>query len=290
MNSDKWVVAHTKKHHGLGNRVRAVLGARVLARYEGRRFAYVWRVGDAFGARFDELWEVSDRTVPWAFSRALALRYPFRDNDARRWVNDAARAERVWQIRTPHALALPEGMPDWTEDLRSLRPAWEVEQRVERFHAAHLSGGAYVGVMVRTHKFSHAETLMASPVEWYVERLSDIRRRHPGLTFFVSSDTPEALRLLQHAVPGCVGLTDKGEYNSRQALQSAVVDLYLLAGSAHVIGPHYSSFTELAQNLGGPGLRLETSRTPPDSALESGPLTQASRPVSPHVRTPVFLP
>lgn len=284
-----WVIAHTRKYHGLGNRVRAVLGARVLAREEGRDFAYVWRVGRAFGARFDELWDVPDRRLPGPVSQALTPLYPFRDNDARAWVDDDARRARVWQVRTPHALVLPESMPDWTEDLRALRPAAEVEDRLRTFDSAHLGGRPYVGVMLRTHPFSHAQTLEASPVEWYVDRLMAIRRDHPLVTFFVSADTAEALDRIQAAVPGCVGLNDKGAYNSRRALQSSVVDLYLLAASAHVIGPHYSSFTELAQNLAGPGVRLETSRTPPEAALESGPLTRAVDPVRPHVREPVVL-
>lgn len=289
MDPHRWVIAHTRKYHGLGNRVRSVVGSRVLARAESREFAYVWPVGRLFGARFDELWDVHDRTVPPSVSRALALRYPFRDNLARSWVGEQTRQERVWQIRTPHALELPDGMPDWTDDLRRLRPAPAVEAMVRDFHSTRLAGRPYLGVMVRTHPHSHQETLSASPVEWYVDRLLSIQRDHPDLAFFVSADTPEGMDRLRAAVPGCVGLSDKGEYNSRRALQASVADLYLLAASAHIIGPHYSSFTELAQNIGGPQLRLETSRTTPDVALESGGLTVAMDPTRPHLRVPLAL-
>ena len=288
-NSSGWVIAHTRRYHGLGNRVRVVLGARVLAREEGRRFAYVWHTGKEFGARFDELWEVNEPTVPTAVSRALATRYHFRSHDARSWVNAATRRERLWQIRTAHALVMPDGMPDWTDDLRELTPAPDVAAAVGDFHGSHLGGRPYVGVMVRTHPVSHVETLDASPIDWYVERLRAIRREHGHVGFFVSADTPEGLERLQREVPGCVGQTNKGSYNSRSALRAAVVDLYLLAASVHLVGPHYSSFVELAQHLGGPRLRLETALTSADAALENGPLTLAPDPRRPHVRLPTAL-
>jgi hypothetical protein len=278
----RWLVAFTKKHHGLGNRVRVVLGSRVLARAEGRRFGYVWHVGPQFGARLDELWEFHDRRIPATVSRALAVRYPFRDHTLG-WL-DEARGDRLWQIRTPHALLLPEGVRPWDEELRDLRPTEPVRHAVRDFHSRYLAGAPYVGVMLRAHPISHAETLAASPVEWYVARLNAVREAHPELRFFVSADTPEGLARLQAQVPGCVGITDKGAYNSREGLRAAVTDLYLLAGSAHLVGPHFSSFPELAQRLAGPQLRLETSRTPPSAAFEAGPLSLASDPVLPHRR------
>ena len=289
MSSRRWVVAHTRRYHGLGNRVRAVLGARTLARSEGREFAYVWPVNRDFGASLSDLWQVEDRRIPATLSRVMSARYPFRDNEAVRWVDDAARRERVWQIRTPHALLLPDGAPSWTDELRSLAPARSIGEEVSRFHRAHLAGAPYVGVMMRTHPHSHAETLQASPVEWYVDRLDALRRAHDGLRFFVSADTAEGLEALSSAVPGCVGLTDKGGYNSRRALEASVADLYLMAGAVHLIGPHYSSFPELAQHLAGPALRLETSRTSPEQAFEAGPLTIAPDPTRPSDRVPATL-
>ncbi len=289
MSSRRWVVAHARRYHGLGNRVRAVLGARTLARSEGRDFAYVWPVNREFGASLSDLWQVEDRRIPAALSRALTVRYPFRDNDAARWVDDEARRERVWQIRTPHALLLPAGAGSWTEELRALSPARSIGEEVSGFHRARLAGAPYVGVMMRTHPHSHAETLAASPVEWYVDRLTALRRAHANLRFFVSADTAEGLEALSSAVPGCVGLSDKGGYNSRRALEASVADLYLMAGAVHLIGPHYSSFPELAQHLAGPALRLETSRTSADQAFEAGPLTIAPDPTRPSDRVPATL-
>jgi hypothetical protein len=288
VSGQRWVIACARKYHGLGNRVRAVLGARVLARHAEREFLYVWPTGRHFGAALDDLWSVDYRRVPHVVSSALRVRYPYRDHSLT-WIGPRAESERVWQIRTPHALALPPEAPPWESELRSLQPVGAVATRVQDFADQHLAGVPYVGVMVRAHPHSHQETLKASPVAWYVDRLSELRRDLPDVPFFLSCDTSEAAQRIQAAVPGCVSLADKGVYNSRTALQSAVADLYLLAGSVHVIGPHFSSFPELAVCLAGAGLRLETSRTAAPPSLRDLSLTQPIDLVRPHVREPVAL-
>lgn len=293
MTRSRRVIAFTRPLHGLGNRVRVVLGARSLARSEGRDFAYVWTVGRDFGARFDELWQIDDRVIPAWRSRALALRYPYRDHTLD-WMPEA-RDQRVWQIRTPHALHLPPEATAWEDDLRALRPVDEIATRVRDFHADALDHHPYVSVMVRAHAVSHDATLRESPVQWYVDRLRQIHQAHPDLRFFISADTPEAQAQVSAAVPGVVGQTDKGGYNTREGLISSVTDLYLLAGGVHLIGPHFSSFPELAQKLAGPGLRLETSHSTPEvrwatSDWDGASLTTAPDPVTPHLRAPANLP
>ena len=278
------LVAVTGIHHGLGNRVRVVLGSRSLAQLEERAFFHTWHTGQEFGARFDELWQVDDSVISRRTARLLSLRYPFRDEKLE-WLDDAARAARVLQIRTPHALHLPAAAEPWEVQLRALRPVDAVGDRVLDFFASRLAGAPYVGVMVRTHPNSHEATLRESPLDWYLGRMRDIRAERPDIQFFVSADTAEAQERISEAIPGSHALTDKGGYNTRQALQSSVSDLYLLAGSTHVLGPHFSSFPELAQKLAGPGLALETSHSAADAKwAASEALYVVDDPLSPHIR------
>ena len=281
------LVAVTGIYHGLGNRVRVVLGSRSLARLERRNFFYTWHTGSEFGARFDELWQVEDPVIPRVTARLLSLRYPFRDEKLE-WLDDRARAKRVLQIRTPHALHLPQAASPWEDDLRALRPVDAVGDRVRDFFGSRLAGVSYVGVMVRTHPNSHDATLRESPIEWYLDRMRDIRTERPDIPFFVSADTVEAQEFIASAVPGTHTLTDKGGYNSMKALQSSVADLYLLAGSTHVLGPYFSSFPELAQKLAGAGLALETSHSGPETKWAAhGALTVVDDPTAPHRRRTV---
>ncbi|MBT2517541.1 hypothetical protein J7E29_08875 [Streptomyces sp. ISL-90] len=279
------LVAVTRRHHGLGNRMRVVLGGQVLAELEERSFAYVWPTGRGFGARLDELWEFDERRWPAALSRALTPIFPYRDAGLD-WIDDAVRRARVWQIRTPHALVLPRGAPPWHAALRTLQPVEGIRNRIlELFGAASLSR-PYLGVMIRTHTVAHEATLRSSPVEWYLDRIEEIRSVRPGLGLYVAADTDAAFARVADRFPDCVGQSGKGEYNSRSALQAAVVDLYVLAASCHILGPHYSSFPELAQHLAGSAVALETSVTDPSTRFEVQGDLSVGAPLRPELRSP----
>jgi len=277
------LIASVSLYAGLGNRMRTILGAQSLAELEERQFAYCWPTGRRFGASLDELWKFEQRSVPLLVTRALALKYPFRKGDLD-WLDDSARAERVWQIRTGQPLALPPDATPWTDRLQCLRPADGIAERVTDVFARHLDGRPYVGVMVRAHEVSHALTRQHSPVDWFTNRMHQIRAGDPNVGFFVSCDVPSVQDKIIAEFDGAVGLSDKGPYNSAKALRSAVVDLYLLASSTHLLGPHYSSFPELALHLAGDSLVLETSMTPESAAWGRRPVTLVTDPTNPSLR------
>lgn len=281
--SHKSLIVAAGKYHGLGNRVRAVLGSEVLARLEGRRFAYAWPTGSAFGASFDELWEYDRLRLPTPVSRAIAWRVPYRDGRLG-WLDETARDEKIWQIRTPHALSLPTPSA-WEDELRLLRPVSEVRQRVNQVFGASFVDRPFVGVMVRAHAHSHEATRLHSPVEWYLTRMAELRAAWPEVGFFVSADTEAALQQIQAAFPDAVSQPDKGAYNSKAALVASVADLYLLASSSHILAPHFSSFPELAQSLAGPELRLETSQNGV-SLPSRDDLSSVTDPLMPSLRRP----
>jgi hypothetical protein len=264
--------------------MRVVLGAQVLARLEGRSFAYVWPMGRGFGARLDELWEFHARQWPEPLSRALTKAYPYRGSSLE-WIDDAARQERVWQIRTPHALTLPPGAPPWHAALRTMQPVEGIRRRILELYEAS-ANRPYLGVMIRTNAVAHDATLASSPVEWYLDRIEEIRSVRPELGLYVAADTDAAFARVARRFPDCIGQTDKGAYNSRTALQASVADLYLLASSCHILGPHYSSFPELARHLAGGAVALETSTSAPSSRFEVQDQLSVGTPLRPELRSP----
>jgi hypothetical protein len=283
--SRKYLIAYNGYDAGLGNRVRVVLASKSLAELEGRSFLYVWPTGEKFGPRFSDLWEIDDgRRVSRATSRLLARRYPYVDEKLA-WLDDRAREQRVWQIRTGGILALPPEARTWQEEFRGLVPVPAVADVVRDFHREHVAGRPYIGVMIRAHSVSHAKTRQISPVEWFVQRMTEIRKAEPDVQFFLSCDVPEVQQDVMARVGGCHAQTDKGAYNSTQAVRASVADLYLLASSGYLLGPYGSSFIHLAEYLSGDVLTLETAKATAPGHVDFRTAGIVSDPLRPFVRS-----
>lgn len=252
------LIAYNGYDSGLGNRVRVVLGAKALAELENRRLFYVWPTGTLFGPRFTDLWNFRGHTIPRSVSRAFAPIYPYHDEKLD-WINDRERRRPLWQIRTGSPLQLPPEAGSWQEEFRGLVPVDAIAARVHKMHANTLGDQPYVGVMIRAHAVSHRRTVEASPVEWYVRRMRELQEVEPSTRFFLSCDVEEVQREVMRQIPNCTAQFDKGGYNSLEGVRSSIVDLYLLACSGYLLGPHFSSFVHLAEHLAGDQLTFETS-------------------------------
>lgn len=280
------LIVASKPLHGLGNRVRLVLSGDALATATDRRFDYYWPVGPGFGARFTELWSFQE-SIPAAVDVALRVIAPFRDPS--QLVDDPAAARlRIWHLRSGSALPLPPAAPDWRQAFAGLPLKPDLADAVRELHAAEFGDQPYVGVMVRTHPNAHELTKQHSPLSWYVDRMRELQSELGDIRFYLSCDTSAADAELRTLFRSATSLPKSGSYNSAQAIRESVVDLYLLAASCHILGPHHSSFPELAHFLTLGQVPLETSvgesfaRIRPDVSP-----TIAPDPVNPRVRQAV---
>jgi hypothetical protein len=280
------LIVASKPLHGLGNRVRLVLSGQALAHSVGRDFDYYWPVGSGFGARLTDLWAFQDSIAPLT-DLALRLVAPYRDPVA--LLNDPQGGRQpIWHIRSPNALPVPDGVQSWHDSLAALHLRPALADAVRSLHSREFGAKPYVGVMVRTHQNAHDQTKQQSPLSWYVGRMHELQDTLGDVRFYLSCDTPEADALLRSEFTTATSLPKSGAYNSRQAIEESVIDLYLLASSCHILGPHYSSFPELAHFLTLGQVPLETSVG--DSYAQVRPavvLSIADDPVTPRLRTVV---
>lgn len=257
----KSIIAYNGADAGLGNRVRVTIGAANLADSENRSFYYVWPRSEKFQPAFDELWDWErGRVVSRAFSRGLAKATGYYNAELTDIRKDADR--RVWQIRTGAQLQVPDDVTPWYETFRTLTPSPAIQSLVTGTFDASLRGRAFVGVQVRAHAVSHHITKESSPLEWYTNRMDEFVREHGEVAFYISCDVPEVKRDLLAKYPGSVALETNAPYNSTEAVQYAVADLYLLASSNRILGPHYSSFVEMAEFLSHPDVETEKPSKP----------------------------
>jgi len=277
------LICSVSRHAGLGNRVRAVLSGQSLAEYADRRFFYCWPTERRiFGAAMTDLWQYDAHSVPWSLTKILAVRYP-QHNANWKWMAEGS-ADRVWQIRSGQPLALPEGATPWTQRFRNLRPTDEIADRINDFFDANLRGRPYVGVMIRAHENSHAQTRAMSPISWFIDRMQEISDAVPDIGFYVSCDTPEGTQQILDQFSNAFALPGKGSYNSTISIKASVVDLYLLASSVHILGAHYSSFPELAAHLADGQIALETSVNNAEFNISGAQWSLVEDPLRPYLR------
>jgi hypothetical protein len=256
------LVAYNGYNTGLGNRLRVVLSCQSLAELENREFSYVWPTGKLFGPKFSELFDFRGRVVSRSTSRLLAKVYPYLNADLDWLADPKIQSRRIWQIRSGSEVKLPDDAVPWPEKLRALHPNPGITARVEQAFQNRFADRGYIGVSVRVHSVSHQVTKDVSPVEWFLEELSQIRATAPNTPIFISCDVPEVQQRIEQSIEGAWGFKDKGDYNSKAGIESAICDLYLLASSGFILGPHFSSFVHLAQHLAGGLVKMKTSQSP----------------------------
>lgn len=168
---------------GLGNRIRALLGGLALAKMQGRKFYYVWRVDKKFAASMTDLWDfkypLSNESSAWFFHKLGVKRY-----DAQLPDLDLVNRQRHIQISTIHELRPQILREKWREELRLLCPVPVVQERIRRTWSSGLSNRPFVSVMIRAHEASHEKTRINSPVEWYLRRMEELANKNNGLIFF----------------------------------------------------------------------------------------------------------
>lgn len=241
---------------GLGNRIRFTLSARAIAEVEGREFAYVWPTRPGlFEPSLTDLWAYDAPRLPWG--SVVPTMTEHRARLSRRHLLTEVRRARDWAVLGSSVLHLDGREASWESRLPGLTPVPEISDRVGALRAT--LPERYVGVQVRAATTSHPSTAKASPVTWFVHRMQEQLSQDPHVHFFLSCDEPGTERAIMDAIPNVTTIGDKGAYNSVDGLRAAVADLYLLASSAHILGPYLSSFVELAWLLGGKAQVLENS-------------------------------
>jgi len=245
------LVATNPMDAGLGNRIRFTLSCDAIAESEGRAFYYHWPTGDRFGAKLTELWEYPANELDAPGPQPYLVGQPDLSEH---------KDEPVISLRSYSIISGTGAEEPWADRLRRLRPVPKIAEVADGL--LRQVGPDFVGVQVRafTGKI-HAKTLEASPVSWFIDRMTQLRAESPDTRFFLSCDEPTAQQSIIAAVPGTVALQKTAEHETKAALLESVVDLLVLARSRHILAPYWSSFAELAWALSGYTQDFETSRS-----------------------------
>lgn len=112
-------------------------------------------------------------------------------------------------------------------------------------------GEAPVGVHVR--RGDHVKATQRSTLDGFIQAMQAEVDLKAETRFFVATDDPASLQALQQRFGERVRHYPKRALarNDPRALEDAVVDLYTLARTRKLLGSYWSSFSDMAHDMGG---------------------------------------
>jgi hypothetical protein len=272
----KWIV--TQPIGGLGNRLRVLASALVLAEIMDRRVLLVWIRNPCCKGDYADLFEptplfdvASPGTTRWMAHLMRAIPVPamllpvasgFGRNvatiDGARLVDLRFRvqpseldAHPVIHLAGIHWDFMPAGMPAdayaeaVSRVLKQLRPSAPIARRLFDIPSPK------VGVHIR-HGEDSPDAVRISSLERFVQKMESCLAEAPATKFFLATDRPDIEAGLRDRFGDRILSSPKASHGrDRTGLHDALVDLFMLSRCDRILGSYWSSFSEYAALLGG---------------------------------------
>lgn len=113
-----------------------------------------------------------------------------------------------------------------------------------------LAGHKYCGVHIRRGDNELAK--QQSPTIDFVEMLKKIEKEHQDMHFYLSTDDKGEARIMQKMIGDKLHSFAAGQRRDNpKNIETALVDMLVLAKSERILGSYWSSFSEVAAQYGG---------------------------------------
>lgn len=254
---------------GLANRMRVVAASLELAERLQCPLRLVWTRTGALGCRFDELFEpIAGVTIAehaWTTSRIERLIgsrsgfYTYLTSPDIEPRSHGGGFDDLAQARRPYLITFSRFLPS-PGRLAALRPIAEVARVVESTAASFTPHT--IGVHIRRGDEDPSTSgPLTAPLEFFLAAMQARLDAEPQTNFFLACDSRrEEARVLQTFGPRVTTLPKSLDRRTREAIRAALVDLLCLSRTPLILGSFYSSFSEMAAEIGG--ARLEIVRDP----------------------------
>ena len=262
-------------HGGLCNRLRVLLSALHVSRQLADvQVDVVWARRAECGADFSELFQPLDegrfgvrRGAFWLtpvnrrnahvpallrscrFDKQIALYHPSRDEGVEALLQHY---DRLY-LSTPYALC-----PYPPSLAQQLRPTTALQAEIDAcLHHFGLDASApSLGVHIRRTDNVRAQAV--STLDAFQEGIRQFLQRYPQGIVFVASDEPVVATALAATFGEAVRFRPAESIRRARCedIMAAVVDLYVLSACTYVLGSYWSSFSDMAAELGGKELMV----------------------------------
>lgn len=243
---------------GLCNRMRVINSARILAKKRNEQLIVLWYACSELNCTFEDLFlPVQDFTLinirslydPRKLFYQLRARQRFGNDDILNNKTDGCLNQDFYS-----ALSDPVYIFTWehfypSSDYSCYTPAPALQKRIDDMTASF--GVRCVGVHIR--RTDNAVSMGKSTTEQFIALMQAELAAHPETTFFLATDDMKEEALLRETFPGKIISNQNRtlDRNSVTGMHDALLDLYCLSATKKLIGSYWSSFTDIAADMGG---------------------------------------
>lgn len=268
--------------HGLGNRLRAIASASVIAEATGKELVIIWQPDHHCQAGFRDLFDFSGPLEEVSFIDSSASfcerTYNYMSGEEGACKNEEIDLELRGNLYMRSAFTLESRVSSWDSSnafLRSLKVhdfihglTSAVCQSYDLSVHIRMAGGKNYEHLLYEHQCNWTEEDHEKIAEWrekshylnFFRRIDQLIATGEISSIFVAADLPETYGEFRRRYGERITwLARQKNDRSAEQLQFALADAILLSRSRHFLGSTWSSFSELAMRLADPGVRQEMS-------------------------------
>lgn len=106
-----------------------------------------------------------------------------------------------------------------------------------------------IGIHIR--RTDHIKAIESSPLELYIQKMSEEIKNNPEVVFYVASDSRTEKQALREAFPGkIITSTAEVKRDCKAGIEHALTEMYALAHTSKLYASRYSTFALVAGKMG----------------------------------------
>lgn len=261
--------------YGLGNRLRALISAMAISEMSRRELIVVWKPDLHCEATFSDLF-IDDLNVLEDFQPESieSVVYDYMDNEKRRNKELILNLNTEFDIYVKSAFSLDYDRRDillensflrklqCTPEINSIITNYDVKDKIG-VHIRMGGGQGYTFNRWDSEEFwdEHAKERMyfwreKSHNKNFINEMKRMLKSHPELEFFVAADLKFIYDEVLEVFPGKIIKLDRPFYDrSKEQQKFGLADIILLSQTRLLLGSRWSTFSEIANRLGGNEVR-----------------------------------
>ncbi len=259
---------------GLANRMRAILSARTLCRRSNAELHIVWAVNSELHCTPQLLFDTSIWDFEWHTASAIEHRFiwetPRKGNlyipaavqhllfdtalhDDRFFIPSVPKPSQTLDIAAAtKKLYIASGLEftpyDKNEAKEIFRPAPNIEQSVSE-KLNHMGSGRRIGVHIR--RTDNKQSIANSPDQLFITLIDRELDICPDTSFYLATDSESVKRNLAARYGNALHFSPhQAVRNTSAGIIEATAEMFTLSRMDKIIGSYYSSFSEMASQIG----------------------------------------